>query len=177
MLTVPTVQEYASHFKPYIDLVAGDLIDTLCSNADRIVELLLELPEEKWDYRYAADKWTIKEAIGHLIDNEIIMVYRLIRISRGDTTVLPGYDQEVLMVESPYPHFSPSNLIQYYKIVRQMTLTTLLGIPSEGWLRQGSISGNIVSARALAYIIAGHEIHHLNVLQDKYGVNGWRNEA
>lgn len=168
MLTVPSVQEYANPFKHYIDLVADDLISALSLNAKKAVELMLRLPEEKWDYRYAAGKWSVKEVIGHLIDNEIIMVYRLLRISRGDATILPGYNQDRFIAESPYPNFSSSSLMDYYKIVRKMTIATLQGVESESWLRQGTIGSSIVSARALAYVIAGHEIHHLNILRDNY---------
>lgn len=168
MLTIPSVNEYSTVYQYYINLVTEDVIGTLSSNSEKLAALLLKLPKEKWNYRYASDKWNLKEVVGHIIDNEIIMIYRLIRISRGDITPLLGYDQDEFIKASSYNHYAPLDLIQYYKIVRQMTIATLQGIQSENWSKQGYIGNNKVSARTLAYVIAGHEIHHFNIINEKY---------
>jgi hypothetical protein len=168
MLTTPKVKECPSAYWSYIELVQEDVIDTLIFQSEKLVALLLSLREEQWEHRYDLNKWSVREVIGHLIDNEIIMLYRLIRISRGDTTPLSGYAQDAYINTSPYKDYTSSDMIQYYKSIRQLTLATLRGIPAESWLKKGFIGDNEISARSLAYVIAGHEIHHIKIIHDKY---------
>ncbi|WP_141434423.1 DinB family protein [Bacillus sp. 03113] len=165
----PLNNEYPSMYHPYITLVPeGNLISLLTKQSEQLSEMLLDVPEEKWTYRYAADKWSLKEVIGHILDNEIIMNYRLFRISRGDTTSLPGYEQDDYIKASNYHTYKPSELIDDYKTIRCSTLATIRGVNEDAWIKQGYIDNNVISARALGYIIAGHELHHVKVIKEKY---------
>lgn len=172
MLKTPLTNEYPAPYQPYIALVPeGDLIPHLIQQAKQLPKWLSGVAEEKWVYRYAPGKWSLKEVLGHMLDNEIVMNYRLLRISRGDKTSLPGYDQEKFILASSYQDYEPAELIEYYKTIRSATLAAMRGVTDEAWLRQGFIGANAISARALAYIIAGHELHHVNVIKEKYLLN------
>ncbi|WP_282939344.1 DinB family protein [Paenibacillus sp. RC67] len=169
----PASNEYAPYFGTYIKLVPdeGDLIRILKSQLDHTYAILSDLTEEQGNYRYAEGKWSVKEVLGHITDNERIMSYRLLRIARGDKTPLPGYDQDTMMEGAPFDHCSVAFLLEDYKAVRQATLTLLSALTEEAWIRQGTASDSVFSARALACVIIGHELHHLRVLQERYGIN------
>ncbi|MBE1443971.1 DinB family protein [Paenibacillus sp. OAS669] len=168
----PASSEYAPYYGTYIQLVPaeGDLIQILEDQLQRTSAFLSGLTEEQGNYRYAEGKWSVKEVIGHITDNERIMSYRLLRIARGDTTPLPGYDQDTMMEGSPFQHCTLAYLLEDFKAVRQATLTLLRSLTEEAWRREGTASDCVISARALACVIIGHELHHLQVLRDRYGV-------
>ncbi|AJY75406.1 DinB family protein [Paenibacillus beijingensis] len=169
MLKRPSSEEYNPYFTGYISLVPeGNVTEHIASQLQVTTDLLSSLTDNEAVYRYAPEKWSLKEVIGHVTDTERVMSYRLLRISRGDTTPLPGFDQDELMKGAQYHEWSVSDLLQDYAAVRRATLTLLRGIPEEAWLRTGTVSDRNCSARALAYIIAGHELHHLNVIREKY---------
>ncbi|CAM3687892.1 DinB family protein [Cohnella lubricantis] len=165
----PDKDEYAGHFSDYIELVPdGDILHLLERQQREMVSLLDELTEEQGYYRYAPDKWCLKEVIGHVTDNERIMSYRLLRIARGDTTPLPGYNQDVLVPGGNFDLFQLPQLVEDYIAVRKATLTLLRGLTDEAWLRTGTASEHSISARALAYVIAGHELHHMRIIRERY---------
>lgn len=167
----PQAGEYHDHHLTYIGLVPeGNLIDILEKQEENTRALLASLSEAQGNFRYAPDKWTVKETIGHVTDNERIMSYRLLRIARGDDTPLPGYNQDDLMSGSPFADWSVGQVLEDYLAVRRATLTLLRGLQESAWIRSGTASGHPVSARALACIIAGHELHHLNILRERYGI-------
>ncbi|WP_186580460.1 DinB family protein [Aquibacillus kalidii] len=170
MLSKPTPNEYPKFYHTYIKLLEDENLEILLhQQAKELTTLLSSISEEQWNFRYEPGKWSVKELVGHLIDNEIIMHYRLIHISRGDEKPISGYNQEKYIAASNYHTYSPDQLINYYKNVRQTTLFTMKGITDEQWLRTGKINeGYQISARAIAYIIVGHELHHLKVLKEKY---------
>jgi len=147
------------------------LLHILERQQQETVSLVDELTEEQGYYRYAPDKWSLKEALGHIVDNERIMSYRLLRIARGDTTPLPGYDQDVLVPGARFDLFPLAQLVEDYIAVRKATLTLLRGLTDEAWLRKGTASNVTISARALACVIAGHEIHHIRIIRERY-LNG-----
>ncbi|GGH87824.1 hypothetical protein JOD43_004099 [Pullulanibacillus pueri] len=169
MLTRPTVNEYPPFYKRYIDLVPEqDLFSFLEQQSKEVDERLRDLPEDKWGYRYAPNKWRLKEVVGHIIDTELIMHFRLFHISRGDHAPLSGFDQEDYIQASPYGAYDPNSLLDYHKNVRQTTLSTLKGLTDDDWLKQGCIDDQPISTRSLAFIIAGHTLHHLNMIKEKY---------
>lgn len=165
----PGTDEYGSIPGNYVRLTPeGDLIEILRKQGEDTLELLGSLTEEQGAYRYAPGKWSLKEAFGHVIDNERIMSYRLLRIARGDTTPLPGYDQDVLVPGAGFDSFPIRQLAEDYAAVRQATLTLLRGLSEEAWLRKGTASNATISARALACVICGHELHHLRIIRERY---------
>lgn len=165
----PGNDEYASFFGNYVTLVPeGDLLDILQRQQEETLGVLEGLSEEQGNYRYAEGKWSLKEVFGHVTDNERIMSYRLLRIARGDTTPLPGYDQDVLVPGACFDLFPLRQLAEDYAAVRRATLTLLRGLTDEAWLRKGTASNHTVSARALACVICGHELHHLRIIRERY---------
>ncbi|RUS43093.1 DinB family protein [Cohnella sp. AR92] len=165
----PQADEYGAHFGTYISLTPeGDLIELLEKQGQATVSLIESLTEEQALHRYAPGKWSIKEVIGHITDNERIMSYRLLRIARGDTTPLPGYDQEVLVPGGNFDSWTLQQLAADYTAVRQATLTLLRGLSEEAWLRKGTASNTTMSARAFACVLVGHELHHINIIKEMY---------
>ncbi|WP_169084259.1 DinB family protein [Paenibacillus sp. PL91] len=169
MLQRPLKEEYMPYYEQYIGLVGeGSVTEILEKQLASTTELLSDIPEARADYRYAEGKWSLKEVVGHITDNERVMSYRLLRIARGDKTPLAGYDQDEFMSGASFQDWTFSQIIEDYISVRRATLTLLRGLSEAAWLRLGVANEADISARALAYIIAGHEIHHLNIIQDKY---------
>lgn len=165
----PVVSEYTPYQGQYVSLVPeGDLIEILEAQRARTLNLIAGLTEEQANYRYAADKWTLKQVFGHISDNERIMSYRLLRIARGDQTDLPGYDQDVLVPNAPFEGWSLEQLAEDYRAVRESTLTLLRGLSADDWKRIGTANGSPISALALACINSGHELHHLRIVEEKY---------
>lgn len=163
----PAPGEYAPYFGRYVSLVpeGTDLLSHLEQQAPATVALIRELDP---DYRYAPGKWSVKQALGHLTDTERVMAYRLLRVSRGDTTPLPGFDQDVLVNGAAFDASPIGDLLAEFEAVRRSTLFLLRGLTPEMWPRLGHASGHPVSARALAYIIAGHELYHVRLFEASY---------
>jgi hypothetical protein len=169
MLQRPSKEEYMHDYEQYIGLVSeGSVTDILEKQLASTTELLSDIPEAQADYRYAEGKWSLKEVIGHITDNERVMSYRLLRAARGDRTPLAGYNQDEFMSGSTFQDWTFSQIIEDYISVRRATLTLLRGLSEAAWLRYGVANGADITANALAYIIAGHEIHHVNIIQDRY---------
>ena len=120
------------------------------------------------DFRYAPDKWNAKEVLGHVCDSERIFAYRALRIARGDQTPIEGYEQDDYVRNGPFASAPFSEIIEDYIAVRRATLTLLRNLDEAAWARRGVANKNEVSVRALAYIIAGHELHHRRILEEKY---------
>lgn len=169
MIQRPSTEEYNAYYEQYIGLVGeGSVTELLAKQLASTTELLSDIPEDQANYRYAEEKWTLKEVIGHISDNERVMSYRLLRAARGDQTPLAGYEQDDFMNGASFQEWTLSQIIEDYISVRRATLTLLRGLTEAASLRVGVANGSNISARALAYIIAGHELHHLKILQDKY---------
>jgi Mycothiol maleylpyruvate isomerase N-terminal domain. len=165
----PGADEYGGHFGTYIEQTPeGDLIEVLARQGEETAALLRGLTEEQALHRYAPGKWSLKEVFGHIADNERIMSYRLLRIARGDTTPLPGYDQDILVPGGSFDSWTVRQLADDYSSVRQATLTLLRGLSEEAWLRKGTASNTAISVRALACVISGHELHHLRIVKERY---------
>jgi len=169
MLKHPESNEFAVYHTRYIQLVPeGDLIHILQQQLKETIGLLNNLTEEKAAYRYAPDKWSIKEMVGHMADTERVMSYRLLRISRGDATPLAGFEEDDYVRGASFDAAALEDLIDNFAAVRKATITLLKGIAPEAFTRMGVVSSATLSARALAYILAGHELHHRNVLNTRY---------
>lgn len=165
----PEGTEYAPYFDRYVSLApAGDLLATLA--AQPVAALLEGVSEERGEYRYDAGKWSVKEALGHIIDTERIMAYRALRVARNDATELPGFEQDPYVEFGGFGARSLVDLVGEFRAVRAATLCLLRGLPEEAWGRWGTASGNAVTARALAWIIAGHELYHERIYRGRYGL-------
>jgi hypothetical protein len=165
----PQQDEYHSYYERYVSLVDdSDIVHLLEKQRDTAVSILEGLTEEQGDYRYAEGKWSLKEVFGHLADAERIMSYRLMRIARGDQTPLPGFTQNDYVAGASFERWSVAQMLEEYSAVRRATLSLVRGLADEAWSRTGVVSDNPISVRALAYIVAGHELHHLRVIKERY---------
>ena len=164
----PIEGECAPYFFNYIELVQGDHIMTILS--DQIRTMQNDLAEvSNWDYGYAPGKWSIKEVIIHLMDAERVFSYRAMSIARGEKGSLPSYDHNGYM-ENDFSHMQPDQVMEEYKSLRTSTVHLFRGFSDEMWQRSTVVSGHNSKALAFPYMIAGHQIHHLNILKERYGV-------
>jgi len=165
----PEPGEYAPYYDRYISLVAGtDILGTLDAQRRQMLLLLSGRDESDGDFRYAPDKWNAKEVLGHVCDTERIFAYRALRIARGDETPMEGFEQDDYVRNGPFANAPMAEIVEDYIAVRRATLTLLRNLDEAAWTRRGSANNNAVSVRALAYTIAGHEVHHRRILEEKY---------
>jgi DinB superfamily len=165
----PQPGEYAPYYDRYISLVpANDVLAALDDQRREMLLLLCGRTEADGDLRYAPDKWSLKEVLGHVNDTERIMSYRALRISRGDATPIEGYEQDDYVRNGPFAHCQLADLLEDYIAVRRATVSLFRNLDEAAWSRRGVANKNEVTVRALAYIIAGHELHHRRVLEEKY---------
>jgi DinB superfamily len=167
----PGVGEYSASFADYVARVADDedIIAALTSQLDEVLARLHGIPEVRGDYRYAAQKWSIKEIIGHLSDTERVFAYRALRIGRGDATPLASFDDQAYVAEVQAGDRTLADLAAEWGDVRRATIALFRHLPAGAWHRQGTASGHPISVRALAYIVVGHVRHHMEVLEARYG--------
>lgn len=165
----PEPGENTPYYDRYISLVAGaDILGTLEAQRRQMLLLLSGRDEAGGDFRYAPDKWSAKEVLGHVCDTERIFAYRALRISRGDRTPMEGFEQDDYVRNGPFARIALPEIIEDYIAVRRATLTVLRNLNEADWTRRGIANKNEVTVRALAYIIAGHELHHRSILEEKY---------
>ena len=167
--TKPAPTEHAPEFSKYVTLVAeGDIIQTLEQQIENSLSLLRTIPSDKANFRYAPDKWSVKELLGHVIDSERIFSYRALSFARNDQTPLPGYEQNDYVRAADFDSRNLADMAEEFATVRRATIQLLRPLNETEWLRHGKANENDVSVRALAYIIAGHELHHMGVLRNRY---------
>ena len=165
----PEPNEYASYYERYVSKVPdADLLETLERQCAETLALLRALPEERGAHRYEPGKWSIKQLVGHLSDGERLFSYRALSIARGDRAPLPGMEQDEWMAGVDFDARTLADLADEFEAVRASTLHLLRHLSPEAWARRGTASDNEVTVRALAYIIAGHEAHHVGVLRERY---------
>ncbi|TCJ19237.1 DinB family protein [Flaviaesturariibacter flavus] len=145
-----------------------DLEAALRSRRDAILPVLRTLPDQQWDFAYAAGKWTIKELVLHIIDAERIFAYRALRFSRQDSTPLPSFDENRFAEKSEAGRRSPSSLLRELETVLDSTDTLFEGFSAEQLNQEGVASNNPVYVRGIAYIICGHILHHVGILKERY---------
>ncbi|MCG3121005.1 MAG: hypothetical protein ALAOOOJD_03939 [bacterium] len=166
----PQAGEYAPYTIMYIGLLPDDglVLQHLQDNLQATKNFILALPTEKLAYRYAEGKWTIKEILVHLSDDERIYAYRALRFARNDKTELPGFEQD------DYARYSGANarglddILEELTAVRNATLSLFNGFDDEALIRAGVANGHVMSVRAAAYHLAGHELHHINIIKERY---------
>jgi hypothetical protein len=165
----PKAGEYAPYYDRYISLVPGnDALDALDEQRRQMLLLLSGRTEADGDLRYAPDKWSLKEVLGHLNDTERIMSYRALRLARNDATPIEGFEQDDYVRNGPFARRPLSDLIEDYIAVRRATVSLFRNLDEAAWTRRGVANKNEVTVRALAFIIAGHELHHRRILEEKY---------
>lgn len=170
IINKPDEGEYASYTIMYIGLLPNDglVLKHLSYNANKLVEFIQSLPAEKLTYRYAENKWTIKEILVHIIDDERIYVYRALRYARNDKINLPGFEQDDYTLNSFANERDMKSILDEFRSVRDSTIAFFNGLDDKVLKRTGIADGNIMSVRAAAYQIAGHELHHINIIKEKY---------
>ncbi|MCI0491227.1 MAG: DinB family protein [Blastocatellia bacterium] len=168
-ITRPDTSEYAPYYERYISLVPeGDIIALLSRQLEETLDLLRGISDAKAQYRYAPDKWSIKEVIGHIIDSERIFAYRALRFARNDGAPLAGFEQDGYVRYGGFDGREMADLLEEFEHVRRANIHMLRSFDDRGWERRGTASEAEVSVKALAYIIAGHERHHVRVLKTRY---------
>jgi len=165
----PDDTEYAPFYARYVaDVPEADVVATLRDSGREIVAALAAIPESRGGFRYAPDKWTIREVVGHLIDAERIFGYRALRLARADATPLPGFEENDYARTAGSDARTLADLVDELRVVREGTVRLFASLPEEAWTRRGIVNHREVSVRALAYITAGHARHHMNVLRERY---------
>ena len=166
----PEPNEYAPYTIMYIGLLPDDglILKHLEDNLLATTDFMRAVPEQKLSYRYAEGKWTIKEILAHLIDDERIYTYRALRFARNDQTELPGFEQDTYAIESAANERSLDDLLEEFAAVRRSTIALFNSFDDRVLTRSGVASGNVMSVRAAAYHIAGHELRHLNIIKERY---------
>lgn len=168
-MTRPQANEAAAYYSMYIDLVASDdIVGFLHLQLNEMMPFLESISDEQSTYRYAPEKWSIRQLLNHVNDGERIFLGRAVWFARGFQDPLPSFDQDVAAAaagadDTPWPQ-----LVEEFRTVRLATLSFFLNMPGNAWLRAGIASDNHVTVNALAYIIAGHAAHHVNVLKERY---------
>jgi len=167
----PGPSEYAEHYARYVTRVpSGDVLAHLAGQIAETRGALRGLPPERAALRYASGKWSVAEVVGHVADAERVFAYRALRIARGDETPLPGFDENAYTPAGRFDQRPIADLVDELTAVRAATLALFRGLPAEALARAGTASGHRVTVRALAFLIAGHELHHRAVLHERYGV-------
>lgn len=165
----PVEGEFLPYYEKYIALVpTGDVLSTLDSQMGQTQDLLRGLPASSSTYRYAPGKWSVNEVIGHLIDSERIFTDRALRFARNDATPLPGFEQDDYVRNSKFDAYPIAELASELDSVRGATVFLFKHLEEPAWMRRGIANNAEVSVRALAYIIAGHELHHREILRARY---------
>lgn len=166
----PEEGEYAPYTISYIGLLPDDglVLQHLEDNLNATTDLMLSLPEEKLLFRYAAGKWTIKEILQHLVDDERIYAYRALRFARNDETELPGFEQDDYALYSGANGRDIVDILKEFAAVRRATISLFEGFDRAALQRAGVADGKVMSVRAAAYHIAGHELRHLNIIRERY---------
>jgi uncharacterized damage-inducible protein DinB len=172
LVAPPGADEYGPFNAGYIARVPADadILDVLARQRASTAARFAAVPADRAGYRYAPGKWSVRELLVHLSDVERIMTYRALRVARGDTMPLPGFDENAYAPLSNAEAHPIAALAEAWSDVRRATLSLFRLLPEEAWSRRGTANGAPVSPRALAWIIAGHERHHLQVLGERYGV-------
>lgn len=171
----PTTDEYPSFFAGYVAQVPdGDVVEALIGSAEITAALLHDVSDEVAGHAYAEGKWTLKEVLLHCADAERIFAYRALRMARGDETPLPGWDENEYAPMSGANARTLDSILDEFESVRDATVTLFQGLPEAAWSRAGTANGRSLTVRAIAWIAAGHLLHHLAVMQEKYLVEGRR---
>jgi hypothetical protein len=167
----PGPDEFATAYAGYVAHVTEpDPVAVMASQIDTTTALLRGVSESDALKRYAPGKWSIKEVVGHIADTERILSYRALRIARADATPLPGFDENAFVPPAKFDARPLADLVADLRTIRASTLALFRSFDADAWRRRGTASNNPISVRALAYVIPGHERHHVEVLRTRYGL-------
>jgi len=165
----PDPSEYAPYYTGYVDLVPdGDLVRTLEAQLDEMLGLLGTISEERSLHRYAPGKWSLREVLSHVTDTERVFVHRALWFARGFDTPLPSFEQDVAVAGARADSISWARHVEEFRAVRLATVALFRNLPADAWAKKGVASGNPVTVRALAWIVAGHAVHHAAILKERY---------
>ncbi len=163
--------EYAPYFEQYMQLVSVEemsIVDNLEASQKEFYNVLENLPVEKHNYAYSEGKWTLKELIQHIIDTERVFCYRALCFARNDKTELPGFDQDIFVDNDNANDRDFYELLSEMDVLRKSTIQMFKSFTPEALLRKGIASKNLISVRALGYLFSGHQLHHVNIIKERY---------
>lgn len=165
----PAATEHIPYYSRYIDMVSGeDAMSALKNQLGETIVFLKRITDHESMLRYEPGKWSVREVLGHMIDTERIFAYRALRIARGDATPLAGFEQDDYIKGASFDNIAWSALIEEFELVRQANILMFSGLTEEAWKRSGTANNAAITVRAIAWIIAGHELHHRKVIEEKY---------
>ncbi|MGZ3874440.1 MAG: DinB family protein [Mucilaginibacter sp.] len=168
MINRPQTDEYSAYAARYVDLVGNEpIMDILERQKNASWDFFTKIKPDKAAYAYAEGKWTIKQVLGHMADTERVFAYRALVFSREQIT-LPGFDQDVYMEQATFNSRPLEDIAKEFKIVRESSLYLFRSMSEQQSMQKGIASGNPFSVRAYAYMIAGHELHHMKILNERY---------
>jgi uncharacterized damage-inducible protein DinB len=168
---LPASYEYpnAPYFAEYLSFEKEEnLFEVLKNQSKELIDIFENLDKGQAEFAYAAGKWSLKGLLGHMVDTERIFSYRVLAISRGEKTALPGFDENEYQAASEYETQEASDILAQYKATRMATMVLLNSFSSKQWNQMGQANGKSISVRALAWMIAGHEKHHLTIIKERY---------
>lgn len=167
----PAADEYAPYYDTYISKIKGENpVEALAMLASSTQELFSRLDEARAAHRYAPGKWSVKEVIGHITDAERVFAFRALWFARQDPNPLPGFDENSWVPAAEFDAQSIDLVRTAWHAQREASLAMLRGLPAGAWTRRGTANGKVMSVRALAFVMAGHEVHHVGVLHERYGI-------
>ncbi len=165
----PAPTDYAGFYANYVSLVPEEeVLSAIETQSSETQKLMASIDEARGAYRYAEGKWSVKEVFGHVTDAERVFGYRALCIARGDQTSLPGFDEQEYMRLANFDDWRIGDLAELYALNRRANIVFFRNLPEEAWDRRGVANNSPVTVRALAYIIVGHERHHVKVLRERY---------
>ncbi len=165
----PAPGDYAPFYEAYVAAVhTEDIVMYLAAQKEELMAFLRDIKWETWELAYEQDKWTLAQVVLHMIDAERIFAYRALRIARGDTTPMPGFEQDDYVPKSAALTRTPASIVDEFAAVREATIHLFKNFTEDMWERRGTAADAEVSVLALAYIIGGHAEHHLRVIKERY---------
>jgi hypothetical protein len=169
----PDPAEYAPAFQAYIDRVPdGDVLAHLERQGRATGVTFAVVSDAKGNHAYAPGKWTVKRVLQHVVDGERLFGYRAMCIARGETASLPGFDENLYAANDGSDGRRLADVLAEFANVRAASLQLFRGFDGAAWTRRGTANGKPASVRSLLWILAGHELHHLDVLRERYGIDG-----
>ena len=170
LLAPPSADEHLPYYTRYVALVPpGDVLDTLERQLEETVALVSSFGEQRGGHRYAPGKWSVREVVGHIVDTERVFAFRAMAAARNESNALPGFDENAYVANADFDTRSLNSLLGELTAVRRATLSFFRNVGDEAALRRVTANGAPVTVRALAWIIAGHERHHVAILRERYG--------
>jgi hypothetical protein len=173
MLTIerPAAGDYNPAFERYVARVPeSDVLASFTQQVEDVRAALTAIPAAREKDRYAPGKWSVRQVVGHVIDCDRVMGYRILAVARGDTAALPGFDEDVYGENAGHDATPLPSLLEEFTLVRRSNIMLVAGFSKEAWEREGIANNNRITVRALPYIMIGHVRHHFAVLKDKYGL-------